>query len=223
MNVLLIEDCQEVAEIIFDYFEQTDIELDYAATGTLGLKLASEQDFDCIILDIMLPGIDGLTLCKTLRERGKDTPVIMLTARDTNLDIKQGLNIGADDYLVKPFAIEILEARIHSLIRRSSGSGFKTYLRCGELKLDLQNYHVWRGDVAIKLNPSCFKILKLLMEKSPALATRQEIEHTLWQSDMPDQDILRKHIYQLRSKVDKPFTQELIQTVPKLGYRISAQ
>ena len=106
MNVLLIEDCQEVAEIIFDYFEQTDIELDYAATGTLGLKLASEQDFDCIILDIMLPGIDGLSLCKALRQRGKDTPVIMLTTRDTNPDIKQGLNIGADDYLVKPFDIE---------------------------------------------------------------------------------------------------------------------
>lgn len=221
MNVLLIEDCQEVAEIIFDYFEGSDIELDYAATGTLGLQLALEQTFDCIILDVMLPGIDGLSLCNQLREKGNNTPIIMLTARDTNLDIKQGLNIGADDYLVKPFDIEILEARIQSLIRRSAGSGFKSFLTCGALKIDLKNYHVWRGETQIKLNPSCFKILKLLMEKSPAIASRQEIENTLWPDDMPDQDILRKHIYQLRSKIDKPFEQELIQTVPKLGYRIS--
>lgn len=220
MNVLLVEDCQEVAEIIFDYFENTNIELDYAATGTLGLRLATEQHFDCIILDIMLPGLDGLTLCQQLRKKGKNTPIIMLTARDTSLDIKQGLNLGADDYLVKPFDIEILEARIHSLVRRSSGSGFKTCLHCGTLKLDLQNYHVWRDDRTIKLNPSCFKILKLLMERSPALATRQEIEQTLWPEGVPDQDILRKHIYQLRTKIDKPFQHDMIETVPKLGYRI---
>jgi len=221
MKVLLVEDSQEVAEIIYDYFEDTSIELDYAATGTLGLQLAKEQNFDCIILDVMLPGIDGISVCQQLRASGKDTPIIMLTARDTNQDIKLGLNIGADDYLVKPFDIEILEARINSLIRRSAGSGFKTSISYGVLSLDLKTNQVWRNKTEIILNPSCFKILKLMVEKSPAIASRSDIEYILWPDGSPDQDILRKHIYQLRSKVDKPFSQELIKTVPKLGYRIT--
>lgn len=220
MNVLLVEDSQDVAEVIFDYFEDTSIELDYAATGTMGLQLAKDNEFDCIILDIMLPGLDGVTVCKKIRESGKNTPIIMLTARDTNQDIKLGLGMGADDYLVKPFDIEILEARIHSLVRRSMGSGFKTALTCGELKLNIANRQVWRGEKEITLNPSCFKILKLVMEKSPGIASRQDIEYVLWPDGCPDQDILRKHIYQLRSKIDKPFAHELIKTVPKLGYRI---
>jgi len=221
MKVLLVEDSQEVAEIIYDYFEDTSIELDYAATGTLGLQLAKEQNFDCIILDVMLPGIDGISVCQQLRASGKDTPIIMLTARDTNQDIKLGLNIGADDYLVKPFDIDILEARINSLIRRSAGSGFKTSISYGVLSLDLKTNQVWRNKTEIILNPSCFKILKLMVEKSPAIASRSDIEYILWPDGSPDQDILRKHIYQLRSKVDKPFSQELIKTVPKLGYRIT--
>lgn len=220
MKVLLVEDCQQVAEIIFEYFEALDVELDYAATGTLGLSLAKEHEFDCIVLDIMLPGLDGISVCKTLRAQGVNTPIIMLTARDTNHDIKLGLDIGADDYLVKPFDIEILEARINSLTRRNNGSCFKTSLSLGTVKLDLTTHQVWREQQEVKLNPSCFKILKLMMEKFPALASRQEIEQILWPNDSPDQDVLRKHIYQLRHKIDKPFTKELIKTVPKLGYRM---
>lgn len=220
MQILLIEDSQEVAEVIYDYFEDTDFEFDYAATGILGLCLAQQQQFDCIILDIMLPGIDGLSLCSQLRAEGNNTPIIMLTARDTNADMLTGLREGADDYIVKPFDLELLEARIISVTRRSSGSGFKTHLSCGEIKMDLSSHQVWRDDTEVKLNPSSFKILKLLVEKHPAVATKRDIEDLLWPDDLPDQDILRKHIYQLRAQVDKPFKQEIIKTVPKLGYKL---
>ncbi len=220
MKVLLVEDCQSVAEVIFDYFEDSDIELDYAATGTLGLSLAQSQKFDCIILDIMLPGIDGISLCQQLRAEGNNTPIIMLTARDTNSDMLLGLRQGADDYIVKPFNLELLEARIHSVIRRNSGTGFVTQLNCGPITLDINTHQVWRGKQEIKLTPICFKILNVLVKKSPSVVSRQEIEDVLWPDDLPDQDILRKHVYQLRNKVDKPFKENIIETVPKLGYRL---
>jgi len=220
MNVLLIEDCQEVAEVIFDYFEDTSFQFDYAATGTQGLVLAQQQAFDCIILDVMLPGVNGIDVCQQLRSLGHNTPIIMLTARDTNEDMLLGLREGADDYIVKPFNLELLEARISSVIRRSSGSGFKTQIQCGDLTLDLKSHQVWRQNQAITLNHSGFKILKLLIESYPGVATKQAIEQLLWPDDLPDQDILRKHMYQLRLKVDKPFNQELIKTVPKTGYKL---
>ena len=220
MKVLLVEDTQEVAEVIFDYFEDSDVELDYAANGNLGLVLAQQHNFDCIILDIMLPGIDGLSICLRLRESGNNTPIIMLTARDTNSDMLTGLKQGADDYIVKPFDLELLEARIEAVVRRSSKSCFQQSLVCGPLKIDLATKQVWRDDTEIKLNLSAFKILLYIMEQHPAVASKQNIEQVLWQDDLPDNDLLRKHIYQLRSRVDKPFAQELIKTVPKVGYRL---
>lgn len=220
MNILLIEDCQEVAEVIFDYFEHSPFEFDYAANGIHGLELAQQGDFDCIILDIMLPGLSGINVCQQLRALGIDTPIIMLTARDTNQDMLLGLREGADDYIVKPFDLELLEARIASVLRRTSGSGFKTQLTCGDLTLDLKTRQVWRAQQPITLNHSGFQILKLLIENYPGVATKQMIEQMLWQNDVPDQDILRKHIYQLRLKVDKPFNKEIIKTVPKMGYKL---
>jgi len=221
VNILLVEDNKEVAEVIFDYFEDSNIELDYAATGTLGLQLAQQNSYQCLVLDIMLPGIDGISICKQLRELGNDTPIIMLTARDTHQDMLTGLNIGADDYIVKPFDLELLQARLEAVIRRSTGSGFKKQLVVGELNIELKSHFVSRAGVTISLNPSCFKILKLLCENSPNLVTREAIEAVLWGNETPDQDVLRKHIYQLRTKVDKPFNSDMIFTVPKQGYRIT--
>lgn len=221
MKVLLVEDSKNVAEVIFDYFEDTSIELDYAATGTLGFQLARSNHYDCIVLDLMLPGIDGLKICELLRKEGDDTPIIMLTARDTDSDMLDGFHTGADDYIVKPFNIEVLEARLISLTRRHSGSGFKTELIHDSLKMNLSTYQVWRENIEIKLSPSCFKILQLLIDKTPNILSRQEIESSLWADDTPDQDVLRKHIYQLRSKIDKPYKNQLIETVPKIGYRLS--
>lgn len=221
MKVLLVEDTQAVAEVIFDYFEETDVELDYAANGHLGLALAQQGQFDCIILDIMLPGIDGLSICQTLRKDGNNTPIIMLTARDTNSDMLTGLKQGADDYIVKPFDLELLEARVEAVVRRGSKLGFQQSLSCGPLKVDLGTKQVWRDEQEIKLNFSAFKILLYIMEQHPAVANKQSLEELLWQDDLPDSDLLRKHIYQLRSKVDKPFATELIKTVPKIGYRLA--
>lgn len=221
MKVLLVEDSKNVAEVIFDYFEDSDIELDYAATGTHGLSLAQSQSYDCIVLDLMLPGIDGLKISETLRAEGNNTPIIMLTARDTDSDMLTGFKTGADDYIVKPFNIELLEARIISLTRRYTGCGFHTKLEHKDLVMDLASHQVWRGEQEIKLSPSGFKILKVLVERSPETVTREDIEKALWQDDTPDQDVLRKHVYQLRLKVDKPFERELIETVPKIGYRLA--
>jgi DNA-binding response OmpR family regulator len=223
LKILLVEDCQSVAEVIFDYFEASGISLDYAATGTLGLSLAQSQKFDCIVLDIMLPGLDGISLCQQLRAEGNNTPIIMLTARDTDSDMLSGFREGADDYIVKPFNLELLEARIHSLIRRNSGTGFINQLTYGFITLDINTHQVWRGKSELKLTPIGFKILKLLVQRSPNVVSRQEIEDVLWPDDPPDQDILRKHVYQLRNKVDTPFTENIIETVPKLGYRLAAQ
>ena len=223
MKILLIEDNKQIADVIFDYFEACGAMLDYASTGTHGLLLAQQHKFDCIILDLMLPGIDGISICKQLRATGNNTPIVMLTARDTQSDELLGLEVGADDYIVKPFDLELLEARIKSLLRRQSGFAFQSELQLFDLKLNVQTHQVWRQDKEIKLNPSCFKILKLLMEKSPAIVSRQEIEHLLWPDDPPDQDVLRKHIYHLRTKIDKPFCEERIKTLPKLGYQLAGE
>ena len=145
----------------------------------------------------------------------------MLTARDTNEDMLLGLRQGADDYIVKPFNLELLEARIHSVVRRSSGTGFVTQLVFGPITIDLNSYQVWRGKTEIKLTPICFKILCLLVKESPKVVSRHKIEELLWADDLPDQDILRKHIYQLRHKIDRPFNNNIIETVPKLGYRLT--
>lgn len=220
MRVLLVEDSVEVAEVISEYFEGTDIELDYAGTGPQGLWLAQNESFDCIVLDIMLPGMDGISVCKQLRSLGHDTPIVMLTARDTNEDILVGLRQGADDYIVKPFDLELLEARIHAVVRRVLPNRFKTMLQLGPLRIDLNARQVFREDREIRLNPSCYKILKLLVEKMPGGASREDIEHLLWSDDPPLDDVLRKHIYHLRAKVDKPFAFPMIQTIPKYGYKL---
>jgi DNA-binding response OmpR family regulator len=219
--VLLIEDHKNVAEVIFDYFEDSEFELDYAATGTRGLDLASSNNYDCIVLDLMLPGINGLDICKSLRGSGDDTPIIMLTARDTDEDMLLGFDTGADDYLIKPFKVELLEARLISLTRRYSGGGFKTEYIQGELKLNKATYQVWRSGDEIKLSPSCFKILHILIERYPEVVTREEIEMRLWQDELPMNDLLRKHIYQLRKKVDGAYEKELIETIPKIGYKLN--
>ena len=221
-NVLVVEDNKQVSEVIFEYFEALNYQLDYAATGTLGLNLARKHKFDLIILDVMLPGIDGIAICQTLRAEGNHTPIIMLTARDTNQDILLGLSIGADDYVVKPFDLTLLEARINAVMRRTKTPiTQQNELIVGPLKLKTNEHLVFRNEQQVKLNPSCYKILHRLMEQHPNVVSKADIENTLWPDDLPDQDILRKHIYQLRSKIDKGFEQELIITVPKIGYKLN--
>lgn len=220
MNLLLIEDHKDIAEIIFEYFDLKGYSLDYANNGKQGLELATKNHYDVVILDIMLPKMDGLNVCRKLRQQGFDTPVLMLTARDHKTDILDGFENRADDYLIKPFDLNILEARVNALHRRKSGSVSNKIISFGELSLDLANQIATREEKQFALNQTQFVILKLLMSNAPNLVNREELITAIWPEDEPDGDILRSHIYQLRNLIDKPFKQPYIQTVPKRGYQL---
>ncbi|WP_019616759.1 response regulator transcription factor [Psychromonas ossibalaenae] len=220
MKLLLIEDHQGIAGVIFDFFEIKNYTLDYANNGLHGYELACSNHYDLIILDVMLPRMDGFTVCRKLREQGIDTPILMLTARDTREDTLQGFAQGADDYLVKPFDLEILEARIKSLTRRRGGNTASKTLQFGDLILDLNSHIVSRNDCSFSLNPTLFTILKLMMLRAPNVVNRDEIISALWGDDEPEGNVLRSHIYQLRSQIDKPFKHAYINTVPKVGYQL---
>lgn len=219
-KVLLVEDNREVAGILFDYFEAEGLELDYADNGELGLKLALEQSFDLILLDLMLPRMDGLTVCNKLREAGNTTPVLMLTALDNRDDMLNGFKHGADDYLTKPFDLEILDARIHALIRRYRGQVASQTLRFGPLRIEQKTRQAYRDDRRLALNPTTYTILEMLCARAPELVTKQEIADKLWQEEEPNNDVLRSHIYQLRNQLDKPFASPMLITVPKVGFRL---
>ena len=220
LRILIVEDNFDIAQNIADYFELLGHVTDFAMDGIGGLHLALTQEYDAIILDIMLPGMDGLAFCRKLRKEGeKETPVLMLTARDTLDDKLEGFDAGADDYLVKPFELEELSARIQALVRRSDHAR-KKLLRIGDLEMDLGKMQVQRTGRLIELNRACLKILTMLMQASPNVVSRQEIEHALWSDTPPGSDVLRSHIYTLRQAVDKPFKHHLIQTVHGLGYKL---
>lgn len=219
-KILLVEDNREVAGILFDYFESEGMELDYADNGDLGLKLALETPFDAIILDLMLPRMDGLTVCEKLREAGNTTPVLMLTALDSREDMLSGFKYGADDYLTKPFDLEILEARLHALIKRYRRTVTETSLEFASLRIDQKTHQAYRDGIKLSLNPTTYSILELLCQRAPDVVTREEITDMLWQDNEPNNDVLRSHIYQLRNQLDKPFESPMLVTVPKIGFRL---
>ena len=223
-TILLVEDHQDIAEMIFAYLENRGFELDYAPDGEVGLNLARENEYDAIILDLMLPRRDGLSVCKTLREEcHRDTPVLMLTARDTLEDKISGFNSGADDYLVKPFEIEELEARIRALVRRQFSKKPSEVLTVGDLTYDLNKLMVVRNGKELQLSPISLKLLEILMEASPNVVTRREIEQSIWGDVLPDSDTLRSHMYNLRKSIDRPFSKSLLHTLPSNGYRLYAK
>ena len=195
--------------------------MDYASNGPQGLQLATTEVFDTIILDIMLPGMDGLEICEKLRnEYGIDTPVLMLTARDELNDKLAGFEHGADDYLVKPFQMAELIARVTSLIKRKRGSVGSPVREIRDLLLDTSTMMVRRAGQKITLSPIAFNILNILMRESPSIVSRDAIENELWGEEPPDSDALRSHIYTLRKAVDKPFDNEMIKTIKGVGLKI---
>jgi len=207
--------------MVIAYMENRGFTVDYAADGVTGLHLAVCNAYDAIVLDLMLPGINGLDLCKKLRDEArKDTPVIMLTARDTLNDKITGLQSGADDYLVKPFAIKELEARINSLIRRHKGDLAKEILSIGDLILDTATLKVTRNNQLLNMTPIMLKILTVLMRASPAVVSRRDLERQVWGDFLPDSDTLRSHLYNLRKVIDKPYKNQLLQTIQGTGYKI---
>ena len=223
MRILLVEDNRDILANLADYLTLKGYTVDCAQDGLSGLQLASSQHFDLLVLDVMLPGIDGFTLCQRLREESRSsTPVIMLTARDTLDDRLQGFRSGADDYLLKPFALSELAARIEAVLRRSQGMNRRN-LQVGDLTYDLDTLEVSRAGRPLKLNPLGLKILEILMQRSPNVVRRDALEEAIWGEDCPDSDSLRSHIHQLRQVIDKPFAQPLLHTVHGVGYRLVAE
>jgi len=222
--VLLVEDHQMLAETLTDYLECENIEVDYAADGLQALSLVKENRYDAIILDVMLPSIDGFTVCKTIRaELQLDTPILMLTARDTLDDKIEGFEHGADDYLVKPFEQRELVARLRTMVKRYRAEVVTKDTVVGPLTLQHASRTAHREGKSFELPPLGYAILKLLMRESPAIVTREALHLELWGSEPPDTDSLRSHIYNLRKLIDHPFEQPMIETVKGVGLRLREQ
>ena len=225
-TLLLVEDHRDLAETLSMTLESAGYVIDYAADGMQAIQLATTQVFDAIILDVMLPGIDGFTVCQRLRnEFGLDTPVLMLTARDQIEDKLEGFEHGADDYLVKPFEMSELIARVTAMVNRKRGDIANTQINIGNLTLDSRTRRVSRAGEDIVLSPTGFRILRILLRESPGVVTREALENELWGDDVPDSDALRSHIYILRKAVDRPFEEQhgaLIKTVKGVGLKIEA-
>lgn len=223
MKLLIVEDNHSLVANLFDYFESRGHVLDAAPDGLTGLQLAIANDYDAIVLDWMLPRLDGPTVAQRLRvDAGKSTPIIMLTARDELPDVLIGFRAGVDDYLTKPFDLPELEVRLEALVARSQGRVVAPrVLASHDLKLDLATLEVTRAGTPIKLFPACRKLLEVLLRAAPAVVSREKLEQALWGDSPPDSDLLRSHMYELRRAVDGPFAAKLIQTVPRAGYRIT--
>ena len=222
MRILVVEDNRSLVANLFEYFEARGHVLDAAPDGRTGLHLALNHPYDAIVLDWMLPRLEGPEVLRRLREdHGSDVPVIMLTARDELPDKIAGFRAGADDYLTKPFALPELEVRLEALMARVHGRQRRKVLEVHDLKLDLATLEATRAGQPLHLYPACRKLLETLMQASPAAVTRQQLEHALWGDHPPDGDMLRSHIYELRRSVDGPFPVKLIQTLPRTGYRLA--
>lgn len=220
LRILVIEDHQDIAANIADFLEARGHLADFAYHGVSGMHLALTREHDVIVLDVMLPGMDGYTLCRKLREEARrDTPVLMLTARDAVADKLEGFRVGTDDYLTKPFSLEELEARLLSLFRRSRPSS-RSVLRVGDLELDLGTHAARREGRSIELSPTLFRLLAELMQASPNLVTRERLEALLWGDAPPASDALRSQIYLLRQAIDRPFQRLMLVTVHGVGYRL---
>ena len=220
--ILLVEDNRGISEMVGEFLERRGYGLDYATDGVTGLHLAVSNSYDVVILDLMLPGMDGLEVCRKLRnDAKKSTPVLMLTARDTLDDKLIGLDAGADDYLVKPFEIRELEARVRALIRRDRRQVSAEVLQVGDLILDTATLRLTRGGQELTVSPIGLKLLGILMRESPRVVSRRDIEREVWGDLLPDSDTLRSHLYNLRKIIDKPFQKSLLHTIHSAGYRLA--
>ena len=221
IRVLIVEDSRGICENIAAYLEKHSYVMDFAYDGISAMHLALTNPFDVIVLDLKLPGMDGLSFCQKLRADAQlDTPVLMLTARDTLDDKLKGFEAGADDYLIKPFALQELHARLQALYKRSRGKT-ANLLTVGDLTLNRSTLQVYRAGRHIDLTPAGMRLLQRLMEVAPSVVVRDDLETLLWADERPDGDALRSHMYKLRQAIDRPFDSPLIHTVHRIGYRIA--
>jgi len=224
MRILIIEDNPDIVANLYGFLEPKGNILDSAANGYAGLALAAQNTYDVIVLDVMLPGLNGIEICRKLRGELKSAvPVLMLTARDTLQDKEVGFNSGADDYLVKPFSLVELDLRLNALVRRVRGEHRGSHvLEVGSLRFDTDTYQVTREGVPLALTKTGFVILKCLMRESPRLVTRDMLEHEVWGDNRPESDALRTHLHALRQALDKPFAFPMLRTVPGMGYQLTS-
>ncbi|MDC8013833.1 response regulator transcription factor [Tahibacter soli] len=220
-SILLIEDQHDIAANIWDFLERRGYRIDHAADGEAGLAAALAGGFDVIVLDLGLPRLDGLDLCRRLREAGRDTPILMLTARDTLDDKLRGFAEGADDYLVKPFAMKELEARIRVVHRRGQPLPGAA-LAVGDLTFDPSAMLAARGGRSMPLTRAQSALLERLMRRSPQIVGHRELIEAVWGDEGGDTAALHTHVYELRKLIDRPFAVALIQSVHGVGYRLAA-
>jgi two-component system, OmpR family, response regulator len=223
LRILIIEDDREVASFIQKGLTQAGWNVDQADNGKDGLFLATTESYDALIVDRMLPEVDGLTVIRTLRASSNETPALILSALGEVDDRVSGLRAGGDDYLVKPFAFSELMARLEALIRRSqaAGSAAETTLDVANLHLDLLKREVRRGDKKIDLQPREFQLLEFLMRHAGQVVTRTMLLEGVWDYHFdPQTNVIDVHISRLRAKIDKGFDQQLLHTVRGAGYRL---
>ena len=218
LKLLLVEDDIDLATAVIDYLELEDMQCDHAINGLVGLNLIEKNNYQVIILDLNLPKMSGLNVCESIRRKGIDTPVLMLTAMDSLQDKLTGFEKGTDDYLVKPFAMKELIVRVQSLSRRRSGQVNR--LSILDLELDLQKKQAIRDEVVLKLSPIGLKILEVLMRASPNPVSREDLIQNVWGDDQPDSNSLKVHIYNLRKQVDGGDVTTLLQTISGYGFAL---
>jgi DNA-binding response OmpR family regulator len=223
MRILLIEDDHAIAANLYDYLEALGYQVEHTADGVTGLHRAVSEEWSAVLLDLSLPGIDGLSLCRRLRlEARRATPVLILSARDTLDDKLAGFERGADDYLVKPFSLKEVGARLAALIKRDRGQVVAAVLRCGDISLDPASLRVERAGQPVRLPRKCLQLLQLLMETPGRVLRRAELETAVWGGALPDSDTLRAHMHTLRRALAADGAPDPIATVHGVGYRLDA-
>ena len=221
MKILLVEDDKKIATIVKRGLEAEGFTVEVAFDGTDGLWLATEGSFDLIVLDIMLPGRNGYQICADLREAGDWTPILMLTAKDGDLDEAEALDTGADDYLTKPFSFAVLVARIRALLRRATGRN-PAPVEAGDLRIDPGQRRVWRGEVEIEVTSRQFDVLEFLMRRAGQVLSKTEILDGVWEYEFEgDPNIVEVYIRRLRTRIDEPFDRHAIETLRGAGYRLA--
>jgi two-component system, OmpR family, response regulator len=221
MRVLVVEDEKRLAAGLRKGLEAEGFAVDVALDGADGLWMAREHAYDAIVLDIMLPGVNGYKLCATLRHDGVWTPILMLTAKDGEWDEVEALDTGADDYLTKPFAYAVLLARLRALLRRGARER-PVVLEAGDLRLDPAARRAWRGEVEVELTPRELALLEFLLHRRGEVVSKREILEHVWDYDFEgDANIVEVYVWHLRSKLDRPFGRDTIETVRGAGYRLA--
>jgi len=223
MRILVIEDNPDILANLYGFLEPLGYTVDSARTGAAGLANATNHRYDAIVLDLMLPGMDGLDVCRRLRKTLRQTtPVLMLTARDTLHDKVAGFEAGADDYLVKPFSLVELDVRLRALSRRARGQQVEAQMQFEDLRFNPATFEATRAGKPLKLTPTGYRLLAALLRVAPQVVGRADLEHEVWGDNPPDSDALRTHIHALRLALDKPFATPLLRTLPGIGYCLAS-